>query len=99
MDFLSTPPPPPNILNSDTLFIANTSEAFFQWFSGETYTTVFSIIKDKMESLGMSIEIQTLRSDFKTAAYSSIRSLFPGLGADFGLCGGSDLGTCLLVGW
>ena len=47
--------------------------------SGETYTTAFNIIKDKMKSLGMSIEIQTFRSDFKTAAYSSMRSLFPGL--------------------
>ena len=47
--------------------------------SSETYTAVFKIIKDKMESLGMSIEIQIFRSDFETAAYSSMRSLFPQL--------------------
>ena len=29
--------------------------------SSETYTAVFKIIKDKMESLGMSIEIQIFR--------------------------------------
>ena len=50
--------------------------------SGDTYTAVFNIIKDKMESLGMSIELQTFRSDFETAAYSSMRSLFPGLGVE-----------------
>ena len=50
--------------------------------SGDTYTTVFKISKDIMESLGMSIEIQTFRSDFETAAYSSKRSLFPGLGVE-----------------
>ena len=32
-----------------------------------------------MESLGMNIEIQTFRSDFETAAYSSMKSLFPQL--------------------
>ena len=47
--------------------------------SSATYTAVFSIIKDKMESLGLNIEIQTFRSDFETAAYSSMKSLFPQL--------------------
>ena len=47
--------------------------------SSATYTAVFSIIKDKMESLGMNIEIQTFRSDLETAAYSSMKSLFPQL--------------------
>ena len=30
----------------------------------------------------MSFEIQTFRSDFETAAYSSMMSLFPGLGVE-----------------
>ena len=48
--------------------------------SGETYTAVFNLIKDKMESVGMSIEIQTFRSGLERGAYRSMRSLFHELG-------------------
>ena len=81
-------PPPPFFKQLHTIhgeYLRNIFPMFFCLLpkkSGETYTAVFNIIKDNMESLGMSIEIQTFRSYFETAEYSSMRSLFPGLSVE-----------------
>lgn len=48
----------------------------------EMYTAVFQIIKDKMESIGMDIDIQVFRSDFETAAFNSMRRVFPNINVE-----------------